>query len=548
MMRIQYGEVNATAKAAFDATLTNCLALSNAYNLIQSNVVFPHYANVCDPYSALLDGDSEPIPSNTSGVNMGVWGDGLADENGDLTTLPIVTMQSDGSHSADGLTLLFDDEDMIYPTLVSVKWYRGAELLAEGDYEPQSAEFAIVQKVEGYDKIVITPKKMNMPYGRFKMRGLDHGFCVEISGDNINNLQIHQEINPISSTLPISTCNATIFSQKTADYVFEARQKLVVYDNDTVVGVFFVRDAEQKSRWQWSVSAQDYIGLLDEIPTAGVMADTAQSAAGLISFIMMPAFTSNGNQIPFTVDASLGTKMLTGFCEAQTTCRDALQQILFAAGAVATTAYRDGIYIAPLDSAVKSIISIDDIMSQSFEVTAEVSGLELTAHKYILANTTKRIYTQSSDETSGGYITINFAEPFANVQVGEGTLSVATKTQAIAAFGYGGYLTGTPYDHQTMTKSVANTTAKNAKSNPSTIRKAVFVSPGNIDEVLQRSAAYLFKTKKVTSSIIEDASNPIRVGETHTVESEYRGTFTGVVISQDFNMYGGKIVKKTVMK
>lgn len=550
MLKIQYGEVNETAKSAFDASLENCLSLSNTNNLLQSNVDFPYYVNPCDPYAAILDGKTKPIPDEVA--NTGIWGSAIAALDGTLAENSVITfdkISTAADVSSDGLTFRFDSNAEIYPTLMTVAWYLDGEKIIENEYEPQSVNYVVIQNIDAYDKIVVTVKRMSMPYARFKLQSMEHGFCVDISGDNIKNLQIHQEINPVSTTLPISTCNVVIFSKETADYVFEARQKLAVYDNEELVGVYFVTDAEQQARWQWSVTAHDYIGVLDEMTTIGVMAATELTAAALINGAMMTAWLDSGSQVPYTISDELGAVELKGFMPAQTTVRETLQQILFAAGGCAITAYQDGVQFTKLDSTVKSTIPLERIMSQSFSTTNEVTSVELTAHQYTETDEIETIYSVDADHTSGGYVTVYFDEPYRNITVYEGNLDNYTSTYATFALSYGGWVTGNPYNHETITEIASNGAAKKAVNNPVTIKEAWFVHPAIVNDVLESCSGYLFKTKTATSSIIEDSDSPTRVGETHTVKTEYKGDFTGVIISQDFNLYGGgKVVKRTAMR
>ena len=130
MIRVEYGVIAEGAKEGFIPELLNCASISTPDNLSQDDLVFKNYANPCEKYSALLDGNSLPIPENTKNENMGVWSlystNGLGEFENEF---PSVTLVSDKTFDIDGLSLTFDVKNNIYPTVFLVYWYNGEQLV-----------------------------------------------------------------------------------------------------------------------------------------------------------------------------------------------------------------------------------------------------------------------------------------------------------------------------------------------------------------------------------------------------------------------------------
>ena len=66
------------------------------------------------------------------------------------------------------------------------------------DFTPNSAFYFCRQFVEYYNKVVITFNSLNLPYNRLKLRSIDYGYGTYFYGDELRNVKLIQEIDPIS--------------------------------------------------------------------------------------------------------------------------------------------------------------------------------------------------------------------------------------------------------------------------------------------------------------------------------------------------------------
>ena len=540
MIRVEYGVVAKGAKEGFVPELLNCSLVSNADDLSKEDLSFKNFSNPCEEYSVLLDGGSLPIPENTEDENMGVWSLYATDENGNFEeAFPTVSFVSDDLFDVDGIGLEFDSVNNIYPTSFEISWYNGENLIVSKDYESNSTYFSFMEDVENFNKIVIVFKKMNTPYSRLKLHGIQYGSILMIDEKMIKSMRLHQSVNAISTTIPISSLGLNFINSTNANYNFSARQSLKIFDNETLVGKYFIDSAKQENKQQWNIKAQDYIGVLESTEfEGGIYVDE------LASNILTDVF--NAAKVPFFIHDSFSDSRVTGFIP-YTTCRKAVQQILFAIGGYASTAYSENVDIMPIDMDIDERISLDRVLTcQSVEVTADVTEIELVAHTYSPTSEEIVLYKASAEENS---IKIIFNEPVHDLTIENGKIEESGTNYAIIKCAENGILKGQRFDHLTFAKSMTSQNANQSKStNKKLIRNATLISPSNIDNVLNICYNYLTRNVTVKSKVIE-SDLPLVVGHSYEIETELLGYVHGSLSEQNFSLFGGKkIVKETVIK
>lgn len=542
MVLIKYGFIAEGASEAFAAKLQNCADVSNTDNLTSVKSEYQNFGNPCEDYSVLLDGNALAIPTNTNDVNIGVWSEAVSDDAGMFETAPIVTFASDTAFRISGLTIVFDEINGIYPTSVTASWYFGEELLSAETYECSATELAIQHYEEDCDKIVIQLNAVNVPYTRAKIRGIIYGIDFQITGSDINSVKIVQEISPISSTVPISTADITFLNTSGADYDFSVQQQLEVYNSNELIGRYFIDEAKRLTKQQWSVKAQDYISLMDSIDFEGGIY-FGETVGNIAEAIFDKA------KIEYTISDTLSAQTVTGHIP-YTTCREALQQLMFAACGYVRTAYSETVDLLEIGDEIRESIPLEGRIlqgTQSVTTDSDVTEIELTTHSYRLSNNLSELYSAETDVEN---VKIIFDEPVdANSLVleGDGTIAEKGANYVILTCAAGGVLSGYKYEHIKASKTVANTKAHTRKSNKKSITGATLVSSYNVDKVLQNCYNYLTKTMTVSSKIVE-AEPILMVGEKYEVATEMWGKVKGTNEKQSFMLYGSKVAKKVEIK
>lgn len=568
---IMYGDVAPGAKENFVPSASEKADFVDLSQLQKYNLNFPNYANPCELYQTTLDGSASLFPDAPESENLGLWSNQLSGADGTFADPIVLTLTANGQYSSQGLTFTFDTHNNIFCTSMNIKWFRDLELLADIDFAPDNPVYFCRNKVENYDKVIITFNSINMPQNRLKLHIIDYGYGTFFYGEELRNIKLIQEIDPISSEIAINTCDFTLDSKSDMEYSFQAKQPLNIYFNGELKATTFVKTSKRKARRLWEVQSEDYIGLLDSIPFKGGMYRNI-AATDLLSDIFAVA------KVPFNIESVFGTVYLSGYIP-YTTCREALMQAAFAAGAVVDTSNSDVINVYTLSDEVTQTIPLRRIMQgQSFTDEETVTGVEVTAHAYSAMTETVTAY-DATESGAGFNIVVIFSEPLHDLAVENGEIISCGVNYAVINADETCVLTGQKYEHTTTTKRIDNPLVLASEIEKIVaVEAATLVTADNVDSVAEKCYAWLTRTTTTSLKIVEGKhvsggeyyrygqakygtfkygtkttnvvtyDKAVNVGEVITSETEYLGSVTGRIIKQTFNLNGGIIIKETELR
>lgn len=582
---ITYGDVAPEAKENFEPASYDSL-YDTLGNLKRYNMPLHNYVNPCEHYQTVLDGSGIVLPSATTTANIGFWSTQLTNDSGYFNAYrPIsLILESQGQYSSQGFTFTFDKFNNIFPTKLSIQWYRitneGIEdLTGEVVYRPTSPFYFCQKQVENFNKVVIRFYSLNMPRATLKCEVIDYGYGTVFYGAELRNTKIFQSFDPISSELKISTADFTLDSKSDIEYSFQAKQPLTVAYDDDIVATVFVKGSKRKSKKIWEVNAEDYISMLDKVPFVGGMYNGVPAKSILVDIF-------NTANVPYYIADKFDNILLTGHIP-YTTCRNATMQVCIACMAVVNTAYSDVVNVISLDDEVKQTIPLRRIQTgQSFENTETVTSVDLTVHTYKVSTETIDVYTAEESGT-GENILVKFSEPLHDLVIEKGSFVIDDEGNEKKGANYayinantGCVLRGSKYEHtQNIIKKSNPVILASEKGNVLSITSATLISKENARDVLNHCYDWLSKTDSVNLKIIEGKDEkkeiivprygeaiygtsvygtivnetvarqkPVKLGEKIIVETEYMGDITGVPISQSYNLNGNIVVKDTVLK
>ena len=582
---IKYGDVAPEAKENFIPSASE-KEFDTISQLQKYNLNFPNYANPCELYSVVLDGTATAFPSVPEQANLGLWSEQISNDDGTFTKPIVLTLESDGNYSSSGFTFTFDKYNNIYPTRINIHWYRNDDDdLGEMDFRPDSAFYSCKNKVEYFNKVVITFHSLNMPKNRLKLRVIDYGYGTVFSGAQLRNVNIIQEIDPISTQISINTADFTIDSNGD-EYSFQSKQPLSVYFNGELKATTFVKGSTRKSKTIWNIQSEDYIGLLDSIPYYGGIYNN-ENAVKILTDIFKVA------KVPYIIDSVFADATVTGYIP-YTNCRNAIMQVAFAIQAVVDTSNSDVVKVFALEDDVKQTVPLNRIMQgQNFADDETVTGVEVSSHSYKPITETIDVYDASESGLSGTNedgtrekIFVKFSEPLHDVDIrGNGDFALDengnqlkhTNYAVIYAYDKSCVLFGQKYEHTTQTRRQNNPVVLASEiEKVVAIESATLVSQYNIDNVIEKCYNWLIKTNTTNLKIVEGKHiqhlpikygqvkyGSVKYGETIrrviydeivntgdkiNVETEYLGIVQGIVIKQSFNLNGNILVKKAVLK
>jgi hypothetical protein len=410
------------------------------------------------------------------------------------------------------------------------------------DFLPDSAQYSCYNQVEFYNKVVVTFYNLNMPLNRLKLTSVDYGYGTWFEADNLRNVKLIQEINPISTEISINTVDFVLDIKTDKEFLFQKKQPLEIYFNGELKATTFVRNFKRKSKNLWDIQTDDYIGLLDGVYFYGGLY-SSKKAVDILTEIFEVA------KVPYVVDDIFEDELVTGYIP-YTTCRQALMQVAFAIQAAVDTSNSDIVKIFALDNTTSQSVPLSRIMQgQSFQDEESITGVELTAHAYTPISNIVKVY-DAKESGIGENVFVKFSEPLHDLSITNGEIVDFGTNYAVINADSGCQLNGQKYDHATRTKRKNNPLVL-ANDIPKivAIENATLISASNIDKVLEKCYNYLVITNQVNLDIVENKNNdPVNVGDLINVETEYSGDVNGRVIKQSFNLNGGIIIKKTTMR
>ena len=549
---IKYGDVAVGAKEEFNSDSGDKTDFSD-FTQLKKDLNFPKYANPCELYSTALDGEDLPLPSDAQKANIGWWSEQLSKEDGTFETPIVLTcVASEHLFTSIGISLMFDVEHKVYCNNLKIQWYNGQTLLSEKNFIPDNENYFCANKVEYYNKIVITFYSINMPHNRLKLHGITYGYGAEFSGRDLKNVKIIQELDPISKEISINICDFDLISNRDIEFSFQDRQSVETYFDGQIKSKTFIKSFERKSKTQWSVKTEDYIGLMETAYFYGGIYNN-KNAKELLAEIFETA------NIPFEIDDSINQAKLSGYIP-YTNCREALMQVAFAIGAVVDTSNRTNVCVYILSDELKQQIKLDRIFEgQKFKNETKVTAVEITAHSYYEVDDEIILY-QAEKNGTGNNIFVEFPEPIHDWKtIGHGNLvKFGTNYAIIDAESLDFVLKGKKYKHVENIKTKKNpnilmTDTKNVVS----IKDATLVSENNVDNLLEKCYNYFVNSREINLRVAERKRHttdgivydePIMVGDIVETETEYLGNIIGMVEKQDYNLNGGIIVKNVTMR
>lgn len=321
---------------------------------------------------------------------------------------PVVSFAFSKQYTSTGLTVRFAPESMDYCAEIAVSWYQGGTVKVSETFYPESPEFVLQKTVSAFDRVDIAFKKTSLPGKRAKVEKVIMGVIREFKGDELKSASFVHEIDLISDVVPINVLDASFHSKKDVEFVFQRKQPVEGYNNDKLVGVYYIEGGRRTGVRDYEISCQDAIGVLEADDYAGGIWINDTPLETIIAEVF-------GDTFVFDIAPDLAGSTLRGAIEAGSK-RDALQQIAFALGAVVDTSgsteiklYKPNKGSGDAIQAAKTFtggsIDVQDVVTE-VTVTAYVlfderpgdndSYLEIGGKKYRYYTETKHAYNPDS--------------------------------------------------------------------------------------------------------------------------------------------------------
>lgn len=404
-----------------------------------------------EPNSWFLDGSREIL----DGQPIRYWSTAMSGENGVFETPPELTIDFDLRYTSPGIFLHFDSATGEYCTSVTIQWRRGPSLLAEETFYPDGVDYFCDRVVEAYDHVLIRFNATSLPYRYAKLSYIVFGIARTFLRDELRNVRITAEASITSSEVAVNTLNFTLDSEEDIDYMFQFKQPVFAYDNDSLIGVFYIDDSTHRAKGLYDVSCIDAIGVLDEDPFPAEVY-SAKPAKALLEEIIDGHFE-------LKLDGALAAVGVSGYIP-PVSRRQALQQVAFALGAIIDTSGTEAIRVyLDKENTPSRFPETRVYTGGTVDMSAIVTAVRVVSHSYSTEGT--------------GYDTVT--------------------------------VDGVTYYHTTGEVTINNPKATASdKANVVEVKSATLINPGNVDAIARHLYEFYTKRSRQRVRIVMEGERP----------------------------------------
>lgn len=543
-VKIEYYDIE--DQKAEDVAPTGFENISKTSDTVDIDTIYQKLGNPTDTYNVLLDGTSSSIQQEI--LPVGLWSKTQSRSDKTFATSPYIIVTLSEILTFSTLTLQFDIQNNIYATSVTITYYdKNGNSLSAKNFSPDNTVYICSQYVQDCHKIKIEFNSLNISGNRLRLQSIKIGSVHIFESNNIKTASISDSISLISTTVPIGTFSTTFVGQQIDDWRGTGK-KIIPYFDNLKQGEYFVEKVEKLSDLSYSVTARDYISLLDNATFYGGVYTGKDTVGTLVLLIC------NTASVPVVVDTSLYGIAFFGYIPV-CSCREALQQVLFSVGAIALPFYDGGVIIKfPATNKTQDINETRIKQNPKLETANNLRSVTITVHDYkIISNSEVVTLYEKDGGTGSDEVTVIFDEPCYMLAITNGTILQNNSNFAKIRANAGCVLQGHKYHHSTYEIKKTNPAANKYISYDVSISKAYCVNFRNANETLNRVYSYYEKNDVLSAGIIigkhDNGTKDKDVGM-----GDVLGITLGMyqqnmaVEEQNYSLNGGILVKECKLK
>lgn len=508
--------------------------------LLKDNITPLNYGTL-ELNQFVLDGSKAILPND--GVDdISFMSENISGKDCYFTNNPVVTIAFTENHTSSGITLTFADD---YPSLIKITWYTlyGTKIISK-EFAPDSLIYVCKKQVSNYGKIDIEFVKTRLPYRYARLQYVLYGVQIEWKASDITKASLIEEIDVTSATLAINTAKLSIidmnndFDISNKNGAWKSVQKaqeieLSEYINGDVVpcGTFYLSENSFSGNIA-NFSLVDAIGLMDNYTFCD-----GEIYSNVKAGIILESIFAAAKIKKYEIVEDIYNIPLTGTLAIQT-CREALQMVCFACGAVADDSRSDTIKVYRPDRYVSNIITIDRKFSAAIKQGEYVSGVSIEYNKYTLSEQPDNIY---DDILPSGDTRIELSSPYSpsSIVASAGTLLEAKTNYIVIHMEESEQCTisGHKYEENTFSyaKQVDYLDAGETE-NVKTFGTCTLFNSDKIKENAEYLLNYYSLRKNVSMKFILDDEH---VGNWVNIYSRTGTVSTTLITSQSIDLSGG---------
>ena len=401
----------------------------------------------------------------------------------------------------------------------------------------------------------------NAPYIRHKLTTIYLGKMKMYTDDDIVSCDIIEQLDPISETLPMSTCDTVMIDENGFAYDQTKMQKIEVYRNTDLRGVYVIDGVRKNGGKTYSITSHSWCGELDRTTFVGDVY-TERDAVDLACEIFRAA------GVPYKVDTeNVPAAKISGHIP-MTDCRSAMRAVLFASGLSIDESRSPVPRICCVDiSNQYTDRRIEDVLiGESVTDETRVASIEVKTRQYIdqydakTSEYTSVVYTW--EEYGKGYKPIiiipekpsvmwrnRYADASRALMPGSSANRVLWDgTQLYNTTPASGQPTNTdqwavslyPY---IVKESAVTVTATSARGG-TVVYDNTMMSSLNARVIAERCLLWYMRGQTLVAGIVGD----VKLGENIALEISDRVQYTGTVTQIRYSLIGSKMIQEVTMR
>ena len=567
--RISFGVYDETAKPDASVSLSGAMGWADGTTMVDESSAAVNYMTG-EPGRSLLDGSFRLFPNAPNPQNMlSVWSGALSGEDGALSPPLIVTIAFTQLHSSVGITLHGDPTADIADA--TVKWYgTDGGLLATAETTANTeADFFVDEKVDGYQKVVLTVTATAEPRRYARLTEVDFGQLMVFGDADLVSASFVEETDLSGASLPDAELNFTVlnrdqrFNILNPDGIYAyLRENMRLTVEAIQDGTPYPAGTYYLSKW---ASSSGSTAKMSAIGEAGVLAKQSVPIDLFVDESLQDGTERFiGADAPVHIDAALKAAQLQGTVKAGDK-REVFSQMVMAAGGIGVPDRTGGLRVREIGSG-GDVLTVSDVLgTPAAEQREQITQLEIDYYRYTVGQNEIGFFVSQGVAVGPDwqYIRMDYREELKEnthvlTDVGiDGVMSPAVIEQRSALYGVNmAYvelradlvegplavtLSGKPLG---AVKDTRYTALSELPGTTMSIAEIGLINENNIDAVQDRLTAHADRRLTLTFRAVFRPG--WQCGDRITLPTG-KGTVTGHIQSIDVDLTGGHIAKVEVV-
>lgn len=225
--------------------------------------------------------------------------------------------------------------------------------------------------------IAVAMTDINAPYVHHKLTTMYSGAMTEYSEDKIISCDIIEQMDVLSETMPTNTCDIVMIEQDGIRYNPSVRQRLEIYRDGDLRGVFFIDNVKKTGTNRYTISSHGITGELERYTFYGDVYKNKDAERLIAEIFEAAGIYHIMERVPFV-------HKISGYLPI-TDCKTALRTVLFACGMtldVSRTPHPRVRYINVTYPTTEIEIT-DTLVGESVTEESQIARIEMKTRVYI---------------------------------------------------------------------------------------------------------------------------------------------------------------------